>query len=122
MNHLRQLGLILAVCAAGDLLSHMIGGLLPGNVLGMLLMLLLLAGRVLRPAAIGDTADFFLKNMAVFFLPVSLGILDLYADLHSQLPRIVLIVVVTTFLTAFATAGTVHLVLRLQRGRRGNTP
>lgn len=118
MNYLRQLGVILAVCAAGDVLSHLIGGLLPGNVLGMLLMLILLASRAMKPSAVDGAADFFLKNMAVFFLPVSLGILELYAELHSQLARILIVVVATTFLTAFATAGTVHLVLRLQRGRK----
>ena len=123
MNHIRQLGILLAICAAGDALSHLIGGLLPGNVLGMLLMLAVLASGLLKPAAIEHTADFFLKNMAVFFLPVSLGILELYEQLHSQLPRILIVVVATTFITALATAGTVHLILQLQqRGRKEGQP
>lgn len=119
MNHLRELGVILALCVAGDALSALIGGVLPGNVLGMMLLLVLLLTRVLKARHIEHTADFFLKNMAIFFLPVSLGILDLYAGLHSQLAAILAVCVLTTFVTAFVTASTVHLVLRLQRKQEG---
>ncbi len=115
MNDLRELGVILALCAAGDVLSTLIGGALPGNVLGMMLLLVLLVTRVLKSRHIEHAADFFLKNMAIFFLPVSLGVLELYADLHSQLAAILAVCVLTTFITAFVTAGTVHLVLRLQK-------
>ena len=110
MNDLRELGVILALCAAGDVLSTLIGGALPGNVLGMMLLLVLLVTRVLKSRHIEHAADFFLKNMAIFFLPVSLGVLELYADLHSQLAAILAVCVLTTFITAF-----VHLVLRLQK-------
>ena len=117
MNYLRQLAILLAICALGDVLSALIGGLLPGNVLGMMLLLALLGVRLVKCRQVENAADFFLKNMAIFFLPVSLGILDLYADLHSQLAAILAVCLITTFLTAFATAGTVHLVLRLQARR-----
>ena len=111
MNYLRQLGILLAICVLGDVLSVLIGKVLPGNVLGMMLLLVLLGVRLIKCRQVEHAADFFLKNMAIFFLPVSLGILDLYAELHSQLA----VCLITTFLTAFATAGTVHLVLRLQQ-------
>ncbi len=115
MNDLRELGLLLGVCVLGDVLSALMGGALPGNVLGMAALLMLLCAHLLRPRHIERAADFFLKHMAVFFLPVSLGILELYVTLRGQLLAIVAICLITTFLTAFATAGTVHLVLRLQR-------
>lgn len=115
MNYLRQLGILLAICVLGDVLSVLIGKVLPGNVLGMMLLLVLLGVRLIKCRQVEHAADFFLKNMAIFFLPVSLGILDLYAELHSQLAAILAVCLITTFLTAFATAGTVHLVLRLQQ-------
>ena len=118
MKYLRQLGVLLACCAAGDALSILLRGALPGNVLGMILLLVLLLTRALKTRHIEHAADFFLKNMAIFFLPVSLGILELYTDLHGQLAAIFAVCVLTTFVTAFVTAGTVHLVLRFQRRRQ----
>ena len=47
MKYLKQLGVLLACCIAGDALSILLRGALPGNVLGMVLLLLLLVtGRV----------------------------------------------------------------------------
>lgn len=114
MNYLRELGIILAICVLGEVISVLIGGALPANVLGMILLLVLLASRLIKARQVEHAADFFLKNMAIFFLPVSLGILELYNQLKSQLVAIIAVCVITTFLTALATAGTVHFILVLQ--------
>lgn len=114
VNYLRELGIILAICVLGEVISVLIGGALPANVLGMILLLVLLASRLIKARQVEHTADFFLKNMAIFFLPVSLGILELYNQLKSQLVAIIAVCVITTFLTALATAGTVHFILVLQ--------
>ncbi len=114
VNYLRELGIILAICVLGEVISVLIGGALPANVLGMILLLVLLASRLIKARQVEHAADFFLKNMAIFFLPVSLGILELYNQLKSQLVAIIAVCVITTFLTALATAGTVHFILVLQ--------
>lgn len=114
MNYLKQLCVLLACCVAGDALSILLQRRLPGNVLGMaLLLLLLVLGRV-RPAHIEDTADFLLQNMAFFFLPACLGVLDIFSQIRGEILGIVAVCVLTTLCTAAATAVTVHLVFRLQ--------
>ncbi len=120
VNYLRELGIILAVCVLGEVISVLIGGVLPANILGMILLLILLASRLIKARQVEHAADFFLKNMAIFFLPVSLGILELYNQLKSQLVAIIAVCVITTFLTALATAATVHFILVLQnRDKKG---
>ena len=42
MKYLKQLGVLLACCIAGDALSILLRGALPGNVLGLALLLVLL--------------------------------------------------------------------------------
>ena len=111
MNYLRELGIILAICVLGEVISILIGGALPANVLGMILLLVLLATRLIKARQVEHAADFFLKNMAIFFLPVSLGILEIYNQLKSQLIAIIAVCFITTFLTALATAATVHFIL-----------
>ena len=118
MNYLRELGIILAICVLGEVISVLIGGVLPANVLGMILLLVLLASRLIKARQVEHAADFFLKNMAIFFLPVSLGILDIYAQIKSQFIAIIAVCVITTFLTALATAATVHYILILQSKRK----
>ena len=118
VNYLRELGIILAICVLGEVISVLIGGVLPANVLGMILLLVLLASRLIKARQVEHAADFFLKNMAIFFLPVSLGILDIYAQIKSQFIAIIAVCVITTFLTALATAATVHYILILQSKRK----
>lgn len=120
MNYLKELGIILAICVLGEVISVLIGGALPANVLGMILLLVLLATKLLKARHVEHAADFFLKNMAIFFLPVSLGILEVYNQLKSQLVAIIAVCFITTFLTALATAATVHFILVLQNKKGEN--
>ena len=58
--------------------------------------------------------------MAIFFLPVSLGILEIYNQLKSQLVAIIAVCFITTFFTSLATAATVHFILVLQNKKGEN--
>lgn len=115
MKYLKQLGVLLACCIAGDALSILLRGALPGNVLGMVLLLLLLVTGRVQTRHVADTADFLLQNMAFFFLPACLGVLDIFPQIQSEIAAILAVCVLTTLCTAAATALTVHLVFRLQR-------
>ena len=115
MKYMKQLGVLLACAVAGDAFSILLRGRLPGNVLGLTLLLLLLAYGPVRLGHIEDTADFLLHNMAFFFLPAGLGVLEIFAEIKSEVLALLAVCVLTTFCTAAATAFTVHIALRLQR-------
>lgn len=115
MKYLKQLGALLACCIAGDALSLLLHHRLPGNVLGMALLLVLLLTGVLKESHVQDTADFLLHNMAFFFLPACLGVLEIFSEIRSEIAAILAVCVLTTLCTAAATALTVHLVYQLQR-------
>ena len=114
MNYIKQLGVLLACCVAGDALSILLRGALPGNVLGLTLLLLLLIFGPIRLHHVEHTADFLLQNMAFFFLPACLGVLEIFAQVKSEILAILAVCILTTLCTATATAFTVHIVFRLQ--------
>lgn len=114
MNYLKQLGVLLACCVAGDALSILLQRRLPGNVLGMALLLLCLVCGAVRLPHVERSADFLLQNMAFLFLPACLGVLEIFADIKSEIVAIIAVCVLTTLCTAAATALTVHVVFRLQ--------
>lgn len=121
MSYLEQLGVLLGCCVAGDALSLLLRGRLPGNILGLTLLLVLLICGMVKPAHVADTADFLLRNMAILFLPACLGVLDIFTDIKTEILGIIAVCALTTLCTAAATALTVHLVCRLQRraGKEG---
>ena len=123
MKYLRQLAILFALCVAGDLLSALCRNKLPGNVLGMSLLFLLLSFGIIKLNHVEDTADFFLKNMAFFFLPACLGILNVFPQIKAELLPILFIIILTTLITSAVAAVTVHLVLKLQsRGGQNEDP
>ena len=108
---MKQLGVLLACCVGGSLLSLLLRGLLPGNVLGLTLLLIFGAVRLHH---VESVADFLLQNMAFFFLPAMLGVLEIWNDIKSEALAILAVCLLTTLCTAAATALTVHIVFRLQ--------
>ena len=56
----------------------------------------------------------FCCNMAFFFLPACLGVLEIFAQIKNEILAMLAVCVLTTLCTAAATALTVHIVFRLQ--------
>ena len=79
----------------------------------VLLLALLIFGAV-RLHHVESVADFLLQNMAFFFLPAMLGVLEIWNDIKSEALAILAVCLLTTLCTAAATALTVHIVFRLQ--------
>ena len=75
---LLQIGVILAFAAAGEWIAAILPVAVPPSIVAMALLLLLLFCGALRLEQVEDTADFFLKNMGFFFIPVNVSIMKGY--------------------------------------------
>lgn len=71
---------------AGELLNHFI----PGSVIGMMLLFTALCLKWVKPERIKPVAKFLCDNMALFFVPAGVGIVNAL-DLLSQYWQAVLI-------------------------------
>ncbi len=74
--YLKGIFIILAFLALGMLCSYGIGQFIPGSVLGMVLLFLALKLRIVKADDVRPVADFLTKNMTLFFLPASIGIME----------------------------------------------
>lgn len=106
--------IIFALCLAGVWIADFLPIALPANVIAMLLLFILLVFRAVKPVHIETTADFLLKNMAFFFLPATVGVMEHFDLLKSSLLPLLVICTFTTLLTFLATAYTVKGVTALQ--------
>lgn len=88
----------------GEMLSKLIGGFVPGSVLGMVLLFLALYFKVIKPESVKDVATSITKNMAVFFVPAGVGLM-VYAELVSKsLAAILVAIAGSTILTIITVA------------------
>lgn len=114
MKIMLQIGVVLGICLLGEGISLLLPIAFPGSVISMILLFLLLLTGLLRPDHIRQKSDFLLQNMAFFFIPAGVGIME-YADvlLPVVLP-LLFICLITTVLTFAASALTAKLVIHLQ--------
>lgn len=85
MNKLNQLAIILGIWAVGEYISSFIQSvvIIPGSIIGMILLFLLLQFKAIKIDSIKEISDLFLDNMAMFFIPAGVSLinsLDLIAD------------------------------------------
>ena len=119
MKLLCQFGVIFGVCWASQILEHLLPVPFPASVIGMVLLFVLLATGVLKLEHVREKADFLLANMAFFFLPAGVSVMNYFDVLRSALVPLLVICLVTTVLVFGATALSIKLTLRLMgRGKR----
>ncbi len=117
MRILLQLALILGICYVGELIHDYTGIPIPGNILGMLILLLLLCLKVIKLEQIREVSDFFLKRLAFFFLPPAIGLMLVGDDVKSQWPLLLFLCIVITIVTMAITGWTVQLLSKKSKDK-----
>lgn len=117
MSVLLQILVVLGVCLAAEGIAALLPIAFPASVIAMVLLFILLCTKWLKPKHIEDTTTFLLQNMALFFIPPSVGVLRHLDVLKANFLPILLICAVTTPLVLFTTAWTVQGIMRLMDKR-----
>ena len=77
-------------------------------------LFLLMLVKIIKERHIKDVSQFMLKNMAFFFIPVAVSIMDNITYLQGHIMVFLLICIVATLLTFIATSYAVIGVMKLQ--------
>jgi hypothetical protein len=112
-----QIGVIFAVCWFSQLIEAALPVPFPASVIGMLLLALLATG-LLKIEHIREKADFLLANMAFFFLPAGVSVINYFDVLGRSAVALVLVCLLSTVITFGATALSIRFTLRLLERRK----
>jgi holin-like protein len=115
MKYLVQFGIILIVCFLGDFLHSALDLPIPGNVMGMLLLLFLLLTGIVKLSMIEDVSNFMLKHLSFFFVPAGVGLITCFSILEGKWTALTIISVVSTVIIAATTGITVQILMRRKR-------
>jgi len=120
MNVFIGLFFILAFLAIGNLLSGLLGGFMPGSVIGMLLLFVSLLTGIVQDRWIRQVATFLTDNMMIFFMPAFMGIMDLWGVIKMNFWAWVAILILSTALVLVATGVVQGLIERISLRRKNN--
>ncbi len=89
----------------GELISYFTGQLIPGSVIGMVLLFVALQLRVICEEQVKETANFLTSKMILFFVPVGVGIMTFPLDeLMRNWLFIIIVPIVSTLLVSACVA------------------
>ena len=108
---LREFMLIFTINYVGILLSKILHLPLPGTIVSLSLLFFMLQFKVLKLEKIENAGNFLLLNMTIFFMPPTVKIIDSYELLEKDLFKIIVIIIVSTFLTMGITGKVVQLMI-----------
>ena len=118
MNIMGELALIFGICLVGEGVAALLPVAFPASVISMVLLMVLLLTGVVKDRHIQPVSHFLVANMAFFFLPSFVGLLEHIELLKSQLVPLLLIIVLTTPVVYLITGWTVRLLMLRYRNRK----
>jgi len=118
MKYIVQFCIIAAIYYVGEILNMLIPLQVPAAVYGMVLLFVLLSTGIFRLEWVEDAADFLLAIMPMMFVSPGVGIMNSLELLQGSWLPIVVISVVTTFVTLFVTGHCAQGLMRLTGKKR----
>ena len=119
MKLIAQAGVVCAICWISLCIERVLPFAMPASIIGMLILLLLLTVRLVKLDWVQDLADILLGNLQLLFVPTLVSIIQYLDVLRESWVAIVIICVVTTFVTFAAAVWAVRLTLRwMERSRK----
>lgn len=118
MKIVTQVGIIFSICWISQIIEKLLPFSFPASVIGMILLFILLCVHILQVDHIREKSDFLLENMAFFFIPAGVSIINYFDVLKNWVVQLIVICVVSTVVTFAVTAYSMKLALYLMQKKK----
>lgn len=115
-TYLKGLSIIFASLIIGEIFNSIFSLPIPETVLSMIIVFVLLQVKIIKIEDIEKVAKTFLLFMPMFFLPSAVGLIESFSLVSSKIVQILLIVLVSTFLTIVVSGLVVQKTIDKYRG------
>lgn len=103
MKYIRQLAIIFAVTAVGEILKYVLPLPVPASIYGLVIMLALLMTKTIKLEQVKDTGEFLIEIMPLMFIPPSVGLMASWGQFKEMLIPLVVISLVSTVVVMVST-------------------
>ena len=99
MRYVKQIGIIMGITLAGEVLNHMVPLPVPAGVYGLFIML---AGSV-KLESVEGSGNFLMDTMTMMFIPATVGIVECIGEVRAVLVPFLIIIGISTLLVMAVT-------------------
>lgn len=119
VKYIKQICIILGICLLAELLEYLIPLPVAASIYGLVLMLAALVTKVIPLKEVENVADFLTENMAVMFIPPTVGIMASVEEMKQMLIPLIVISVVSTLLIMLVTGWVTQFIIRRKKDTTG---
>ena len=126
MKYIKQICIIFGVCLIAEVMEYLIPLPVAASIYGLLLMLLALMTKVIKLKDVENVSDFLTGNMAILFIPATVGIMASVEEIKQMLIPLCVISVASTLLVMSVTGWVTQWIIRKRKdeskaeGGKGN--
>jgi holin-like protein len=103
MAYIKQFGIILGVTFAAEIVRYFVPLPVPASIYSLILMLLLLITKVIKPEQVRDAALFLVGILQLIFISAAVGLIESYSEFSGVLLQSVIIIIVSSVIVTVAT-------------------
>lgn len=118
MKIIKQIGILFTLCWLSEVLQFLLPFDFPAAVIGLVLLLLALLTGILKVEHVQEKSDFLLSNMAFFFIPAGVSLMNYFDILKHTAFQLIIICGVSTVITFAVTAYSIKLTLKIMNRRK----
>jgi len=113
MKMLNQLAIILGLWCVGEYISSFIQKIIiiPGSIIGMILLFILLKLNIIKLKYINEVSNFFLENMAIFFIPAGVSLIKSLNLISDNLFVLIVTIFISTIVVMYVTGKLVDIMI-----------
>lgn len=115
VKYIKQICIILAICLIAELMEYLIPLPVAASIYGLVLMLIALVTKIVPLKEVEGVADFLTENMAIMFIPPTVGIMASIEEIRAMFVPLVVISVVSTLLIMTVTGRVTQMIIRRKK-------
>jgi len=112
MKLFREAIIILGIYLLGEFISQVLSLPIPGNILGMIILLFLLLTKVVKLEQIETVANFLLDHLAFFFIPAGVGLMTSVDIIKDSWLKLIIVCIATTIIIIASTGLIVQYITK----------
>ena len=120
MKLFREAIIILGIYLLGEFISSILSFPIPGNILGMIILLVLLCTKIIKLEQIETISNFLLDHLAFFFIPAGVGLMSSVGIIKDTWLKLIIVCVSTTIITIAITGLIVQFITKKSKNIGGN--
>lgn len=117
VKYIKQISIILGVCLLAELMEYFIPLPIAASIYGLVLMLIALWTKIIPLKEVEGVSDFLTDNLAVMFIPPTVGIMASVEEMKQMLVPLIVISALTTLLIMAVTGWVSQAIIRKKKAQ-----